>query len=147
MRSRSHGLRVGRRRSSRWRSPSRTRPCWSCRAARCRRPCSRAATVASYGGRQPSRIFEPLVVGHALGDDDVLERHRHAGQRAELGSRRAGGVDLGGLRRARPRVDVQVGAEHAVLGGDPVQVGPGHLDGAHLAGGEQAGELGGVGAW
>src|SRR5689334_24907915 len=24
---------------------------------------SRAATVASYGGRQPSRIFEPLVVG------------------------------------------------------------------------------------
>jgi hypothetical protein len=24
---------------------------------------SRAAIVASYGGRQPSRIFEPLVVG------------------------------------------------------------------------------------
>src|SRR5215217_7667400 len=24
---------------------------------------SRAATVASYGGRQPSRIFDPLVVG------------------------------------------------------------------------------------
>src|SRR5829696_600611 len=63
MRLRSHGLRVGRKpefsvdepiaNSSMLVLPSSTVPA----------ALSRAATVASYGGRQPSRIFDPLVVG------------------------------------------------------------------------------------
>ena len=45
---------------------------------------SRVTMVASYGGRQPSRIFEPAVVGTPRVVDHVLDRDRHAGQRAEL---------------------------------------------------------------
>ena len=43
--------------------------------------CSRATTVASYGGTQPSRIREPQVVGQPLGGQHVLDRDRDAVQR------------------------------------------------------------------
>ena len=64
----------------------------------------RRLIVASYGG---TPAFEDLRAGggrHALGDDDVLHRQRHAGQRAEVGAGGARRVDrLGGGERARPR--------------------------------------------
>ena len=75
------------------------------------------------------------MVGHALGDDDVLERD--AGCRPGPVPGGAGGVDLGGARERGLGVDVQVGAELAVLGGDAVEVGLGDLGGGDLAGGER----------
>ena len=53
---------------------------------------SRAVTVASYGGRQPSRIREPAGGGHVRGGEHVLERERDAGQRRRG---RAAGVERG----------------------------------------------------
>ena len=104
---------------------------------------SRATTVASYGGTQPSRIREPHVVGSpsvastsltAIGTPSSEEAGRPAARRssAALGS---GERPLG--------VDVQEGVHGAVDGGDPVQVGLGQLDRGGLAGGQRVGELGG----
>ena len=67
---------------------------------------------------------------HALGDDDVLERERDAGQRAERPPPARAASTSAAARQRGLGVDVQVGAERAVLGGDPVEVGLGDLDGA-----------------
>ena len=60
---------------------------------------SRRVTVDSYGGYQPSRIFDPQVVGVADGGEQVLDRDRHAGQRAERLARRPPAVDVARLRQ------------------------------------------------
>ena len=49
--------------SSRCSSPWRTRRGWSCRSTTAPAARSRSTTVASYGGRQPSRIRDEHVVG------------------------------------------------------------------------------------
>ena len=80
------GCAPGRRPSSRWRSPSRTRPGWSCRAAgrpppRARRRRSPCTAVGS-----PRGSSSPLA-RNALGAEQVLDRERDAGER--LPARRA----------------------------------------------------------
>ena len=94
---------------------------------------SRAVTVASYGGRQPSRIFDPQVVGMSIvvktslsasgtpasgdaGGVAGVERGVHQGRRLQRG--------LGG--------DVQEGVHGAVDGRDPVEVRLRDLDRGHL---------------
>ena len=60
------GCGSGGRRSSRWRSPSRTRPCWSCRASPCRPRGPAGSRWRRRAGSSPARIFEPEVVGRPL---------------------------------------------------------------------------------
>ena len=91
---------------------------------------SRAATVASYGGFQPSRIFEPLVVGTPSVTTTSFSA-TGTPARPVLVPRR---VDLGGARERGLGVDVQVGAQLAVGGLDAVEVGPGDLDGGRAVG-------------
>ena len=70
---------------------------------------------------------------HALGRDDVLERERHAGQRAELARRPRGVVDgLRGGQRA-VGVDVQERVDPVVDRGDAVEVRLRDLDGADVS--------------
>ena len=61
---------------------------------------TRSTTVASYGGRQPSRIRDEHVVGIAARAHVVLERDRHAGERSRIVAPRDRGVDRR-PRRAR----------------------------------------------
>ena len=125
IRSRSHGLRVG--------------PYAECSVEepianssmlvlpRIGRPAARrrATTVASYGGIQPSRIFDPHVVGQAAGGQHVLDRDRHAVERAQRPRR-----GRGGRRTRRPGegalgVDVEERVHGRVDRRDPVEVRPG----------------------
>ena len=68
-------------RSSRWTSPSRTRPCSSCRGSRS--PAARSRR--GHGGvvRRPPALQDPRAAGggHVRGGEHVLERERDAGQR------------------------------------------------------------------
>ena len=95
--------------------------------------CSRRTTVASYGGRQPSRIRDAAGGRHALRGDDVLERQRHAGQRAELLAGAALRVDPAGCGEAPSASTCRNAWTSAVDRRDPVEVRLGHLDGADLA--------------
>ena len=77
-RSGSHGFRVGPKPSSPWTSPSRTRPCSSCRAA-----AGPAVLAAGRDGGVEDRdvALEDLRAGGRLDParrDQVLERDRHA---------------------------------------------------------------------
>ena len=79
---------------------------------------------------------------HADGGEHVLDRDRDARQRAErlaLPRRSSTSARLG--QRA-VRGDVQEGVHAVVDGGDPVQVGPGHLGRGDLAFGQRGGQLG-----
>ena len=82
--------------------------------------------------RRPPALEDPAADRrrHALGAQHVLERERHAGERARCSSPR---VDPRGLGERALGVDVQEGVHAVVDGGDPVEVGLRHLDGAHLA--------------
>ena len=64
---------------------------------------SRCTTVASYGGRHPSRMRDEHVVGSPRVHEVVLERDRHAGQRTRIVAPRDRGVDLVGRAHARRR--------------------------------------------
>ena len=98
------GCGSGRRRSARSRSPSRTRPCWSCRGSAARPPCSRATTVASYGGTQPSRILEPQVVGRpSVARTSLTAIGTPASGRSARRPRARRSSTRGRLRPARPR--------------------------------------------
>ena len=99
-------------------------------------------SVASYGGIQPSRIFEPTVVGMPSVVKMSFSASGHAGQRAELLAGRALGVDGAGLRERALAVDVQEGVDLLVHGLDAGQVGLGDLDGGELAGRDLRGDLG-----
>ena len=76
----------------------------------------------------------------SVGDEHVLDRDRHAGERAERLARRAPAVDVGGDVERALAVDVQEGVDGAVDGGDAVEVRLRGLDGGDVAGGELAGE-------
>ena len=130
--------------STRWRSPSRTRPCWSCRASTM--PASRSRGDDRRVVRRAPALEDLRADGgrHALGGDDVLDRDRHAGQRAELLAGGPARVDRAGGGQRALGVDVQEGVHPVVDGGDPVEVGLGDLDRGGLAGRRSAGELGAV---
>ena len=87
------------------------------------------------------------MVGWPIGDDEVLDGDRHAGEGVQFfGSGTAGGADrvhLGGDGERLFGVDVQEGVDLAVDGGDAVQVRLGDLDGGDFAGGQLLGERGG----
>ena len=74
--------------------------------------------------RRPPALEDPRPAGrrHALGGDDVLERQRYAGQRAELLARAAPGVDPSGGVPGAVGVDVQ---ERVHRRGRPPRSGPG----------------------
>ena len=60
-----------------------------------------STTVASYGGIQPARIFDAAVVATPRVTRYVLERDRHAGERAERLAGLARAIDVvRGLARA-----------------------------------------------
>ena len=101
---------------------------------------SRATTVASYGGRQPSRIFEPQVVG----TPSVTTTSLSATGTPASGPAAPAGVDSAARGQRGLGVDVQEGAAAAVLGGDPVEVGAGDLDRRRPRRRRAPGELGGV---
>ena len=87
----------------------------------------RRVTVASYGGRQPSRIRDPQVVGMPFIAQDVLQSQGYAGKRPELLARRPLGVDGPSSRQRAVGVDVQERVDVGVDRGDAVEVGPGNL--------------------
>ena len=114
------GCGSGRTRSARWTSPSRTRPCWSCRAGP--GPPRAARDDGGVVRRdQPSRMREPARGRHVRRDEHVLDRERHARERAERLARRATAVDAGGDSSAWS-LDVEEGVHVAVDGGDAVEV-------------------------
>ncbi len=97
--------------------------------------------MASYGGIQPSRIFEPHVVGSpsvastsltAIGTPS--SRDEHLALRAAL---------VGGARRGERAlgVDVQEGVDLAVDGGDAVEERLRDLDAGRLPEPERLGQL------
>ena len=79
---------------------------------------SRSTTVASYGGRQPSRIREAARRRHAPSAQVVLQRDRHTGQRPGILPGGHGGVDPIGRGQGlvgehlEERVDVAVAGRH-----------------------------------
>ena len=106
---------------------------------------SRVTRVASYGGTQPCRIFEPQVVGRpwvAMTSLTAIGTPASAVQRLPRG---AAPVDRVGLGEGALGVDVQVGVHVAVDGGGAVEVGLGHLARRHAPLREEVGELGGGG--
>ena len=98
---------------------------------------SRRTTVASYGGRQPSRIRDPQVVGMpsvamtSLSASGTPASGPSCSPAPRRASTRAGGV------AGTVGVDVQERVDAGVDGRDPVQVRLGHLDGARLAAGDR----------
>ena len=95
---------------------------------------SRRVTVASYGGIQPSRIFEPTVVGTPSVVKMSLSASGTPASGPSSSPRGALGVDRAGRAERALGVDVQEGVHLLVDRGDPVQVRLGDLDGGHLAG-------------
>ena len=95
---------------------------------------SRATTVASYGGTQPSRICDPHGGRHALGGEHVLERERHAGAAARPAAPAARASSTAAAAASAPSASTcRKACTAAVDGRDPVQVGLGHLDAGRLA--------------
>ena len=84
---------------------------------------SRAVTVASYGGRQPSRIFDPQVVGMPLVVKTSLSASGTpaSGDAGGAPASSAASTSAADCERAL-RVDVQEGVHRAVDGRDPVEV-------------------------
>ena len=105
-------------------------------------------TVASYGGIQPSRIFEPAVAGTPACTTMSLSA---SGTPASGDDRRVtdgpGPVDRAGLRQRGFGGDVQERVHGAVDGLDPVQVRPGDLLGADLAVGDRVGQCARRSSW
>ena len=104
---------------------------------------SRLVTVASYGGIQPSRIFEPTVVGMP----SVVKMSLSASGTPASGPSFSPAARFASTARACGEralaVDVQEGVHLLVDGLDAGQVGLGDLDGGELAGGDLRGDLGG----
>ena len=87
-----------------------------------------STSVALYGGTQPSRIFEPAVVGSRGSRRTSLTAIGTPGERVQLLARGASGVDV---RRGGERLvvgHVQERVHGGVDGGDAVQVRPRRLD-------------------
>ena len=103
------------------------------------RPASRirVTMVASYGGRQPSRIFEPAVVGTPRVAMTSLTATGTPASGPSFLAPPAAGVDRRGRGERALGVDVQERVHPLVDLGDAVQVGLGDLDRGDLAGGEQ----------
>src|ERR1035437_2347126 len=74
---------------------------------------NRVTTVASYGGRQPSRIRDEQV---------VLQRHRHPGQQARVLPRRHQLVDNGRLRTSGITGNEVERVDLAIVGVDGSQI-------------------------
>ena len=82
----------------------------------------RRVIVASYGGRQPSRIFEPAVVGSpsVTTTSFIASGTPASGPSSPPAARRS---STAARRRERPvGVDVQEGVHRGVDRRDPVQV-------------------------
>src|SRR5580765_401809 len=92
---------------------------------------SRATTVASYGGTQPSRIRDPQVVGSPRVASTSLTA---MGTPSSV---------LAGDPERSVRVDLQEGVHGTVDLGDPVEVGPGDLDAGRVPCRQRLGDLGG----
>ena len=94
---------------------------------------SRVTIVASYGGIQPSRMRRPA---RWSGTPSVATMSLTAIGTPASGLQRLAGarrrVDVARRGEGALRVDVQERVDVAVHGGDPVEVGLGHLDGADL---------------
>ena len=106
---------------------------------------TRAVTVASYGDIQPSRIFDPQVVGMS----EVVKTSLSASGTPASGDGSCspaldGGVDAGGGGQRLVGGHVQEGVVALVGGGDLVQAGLGHLDRGQLPGGDLGAQRGGV---
>ena len=89
---------------------------------------SRAVTVASYGGRQPSRILEPAVVGMSAVVKTSLCASGTPASGPSVSPRRALRVDRRAPARAPSRGRRAGTRDLAVDGLDPVQVRLGDLD-------------------
>ena len=86
-------------------------------------------------GPSPRGSATPAVVGRPAGDDDVLDRDRHAGERRAARSPAARRWSTSRGRGAGALgVDVQERVDGAVDRGDPVEVRLRHLDRADLRG-------------
>ena len=102
-----------------------------------------AAHDGGVVGRQPA--LEDLGAAgrrQALGDQHVLDGDGHAGEDVQLLAGCATLVDGPGGGERPLAVDVQVGVDVAVDGGDPVEVRLHDLHGAELAGAEGVRQLG-----
>ena len=95
------GCGSGRTRSTRSTSPSRTRPCWSCRAARGRRRGAWRRRSRRTAAPSPRGSCEPEVEGMSVRAQHVLDGDRDAGERAELLARGTACVDRRRRRRGR----------------------------------------------
>ena len=99
--------------------------------------------VASYGGRQPSRIFDPAVVGRPfVTTTSFIASGTPASGPSSSPAARFASTARGRGQRALG-VDVQEGVHPLVGRGDAVQVRLRDLDGADLAGGDPRGGVGG----
>ena len=99
--------------------------------------------MPSYGGIQPSRIFDEHVVGDAPGAHVVLERDRHAGERARVVAAGDGSVDLGGAVAGIVGEHQVEGVDLALGLGDRRQVLLEHVDGGQIAAADTSGDLAG----
>ena len=138
----------GRSTRSRSTSPSRTRPCWSCRRARCRRASSPSTTCASYGAMKFVEHARAAGRAQARGHEHVLVRDRDAGRAVRASPRASARVGRLRLRRARRRASTVMnalssGRSRAMR----VEASPRELDAGELAlRAQRRGELGdGVG--
>ena len=123
------GCGSGRRRSARSRSPSRTRPCWSCRGSR---------TPASRSRRDDGRVVRRHASPRGSCDPQVVGMPSVASTSLSASGTPASGpsVVAGGAARVDGRgrgeravgVDVQERVDGAVDGGDAVEVRLGDLD-------------------
>src|SRR5690606_21571766 len=96
-------------------------------------------------GRDPP--LEDLRAGGgdlALGDHDVLDRDRDAGELVQVLAGGAAGVDVGRGGQRLLGVDVEVGVDRGVDLCRAVQVRLGDLDGGGLAAAEQVRQVGGA---
>mgnify|MGYP003693824147 CR=1 FL=1 len=142
-----HAVRVatdcapGRSSSSRSTSPSRTRPCWSCRASRSPRPRAARRRSRRRARRNCSSIFEPQLVFTPCGAEDVLVRDGDAGERAGVtgGERPIGGA---GLRDCLSLGDGDEAVELPVVRGDAREAVTRQLLGGKLARVQRPGQLG-----
>ena len=113
-------------------TPSRTRPCWSCRAAPCPASSSRWMAVARedrHVARQDVRAAGRL---DALGGHHILDRQRDAEQRAVV-ARRACLIGGGGVLERPLRRHGDEGVERRLKLLDALQIRLRQFDGGNFA--------------